>query len=220
MILDIHTHHLYPQPYGVINLRLIDGDLAVVRNSILSGQLYSIGIHPWDVDNHDESAEFWKDLEKIISLNNVVAIGEAGIDPNGNAPIFEQMLVLKKQIELSEKIGKPLIIHTVKSDDVICGLRRDLNPRMPWLIHGYRGKPQGAAQLIKRGCMIGFGEKFNSETLRSVPLDKILAETDESRMSIDEVIKGLSEVRGGDLKPVIAENSSKFLNFEKLCVNR
>ena len=218
MILDIHTHYPYPQPSGVINVRVTKKDLGLIRNTLHPQQLYSVGVHPWDLgENGELEAGFWDEFEDLASLDNVVAIGEAGTDPNGKAPVFMQMLVLKRQIDLSERLGKPLILHAVKSDDLICGLRRDLNPKMRWMVHGYRGKSQGAAQLVKRGCMIGFGEKFNIETLRSVPLDMILAETDESSKSIEEIIMGLSEVRGIDLKPVIAENSGKFLNFEKLC---
>lgn len=217
MILDIHTHHPFPQPFGLISIRFKEGEFESTGSLLRPDQFYSVGVHPWDVEMGSGSdSVFWNEFEELASRENVLAIGEAGLDPNGQAPMFIQLLVLKKQIEISEKLGKPLILHDVKSDDMICGLRRDLNPKMNWMVHGYRGKARGATQLVKRGCWISFGEKFNVETLQAIPLDKILAETDESSKSIEEIIFSLSEVRGIDLKPIIAENSAKFLNFERL----
>lgn len=202
-ILDIHTHHSAPQPQAIINKRIGVDDL-----DLLPYQLYSAGVHPWDVNSTNPSLD-------ILSLPNIVAIGECGIDLTANnAPLFIQLQILKKQIEISEKLRKPMIIHAVKSTDIMCGLRRDIKPTMPWCIHGFRGKPQAAMQLVKAGCYISFGEKFNSETLLAVPEDRILAETDESPLNIQEIIQLLSKVKGIDLTSLIKENSKKFLNFE------
>lgn len=223
-IYDIHTHHEAPQPHGIINIRLnplnIDSVETLLTQSVIADmeesifpQLYSIGVHPWDVnDMPDEN--FWQKMRNLASLRNVVAIGETGVDIVKGASMFIQMLILKKHVEISEEIGKSLILHVVKADDMICALRRDLHPKMNWMVHGYRGKPQGAAQLVKAGCFISFGERFNPSTLMSIPKEKILAETDESPLSIEDIIVKLSEIRGMDLHPIIAGNSFKFLNFE------
>lgn len=210
-ILDIHTHHPAPQPLGVINLRIIP---EVGRDlELMPGQLYSVGVHPWDVKVMP-GVEFWNKYEENAAVPDVVAIGECGVDLMKNSALFLQLQVFRKQIEISERLCKPMILHTVKSLDIICGLRRDLKPKMPWIIHGYRGKPDGALQLVKAGCYIGFGEKFNPGTLCRVQDDRILAETDESSFDIEEIICGLSDVKGFDLTSLIKENSKKFLNFD------
>lgn len=201
-ILDIHTHHPAPQPQAIVNVRI-----GVDENNILPEQLYSAGVHPWDISATLPSLE-------ILSRPNIVAIGECGIDLSANkSPLFLQLQIFKKQVELSEKMCKPMIIHAVKSTDIICGLRRDLKPKQPWIIHGFRGKPAASQQLIKAGCYISFGEKFNPETLLCVPEDRILAETDESTLIISDIIQLLSNVKGFDLTPIIKENSKKILNF-------
>lgn len=224
VIYDIHTHHEAPQPHGIINIRItpenIDATETLLTQSLCesmycarSPQLYSIGLHPWDTELIADD-NFWQKMQHLATMKNVAAIGEIGVDIRKGAPMFQQMLIFKKHIEISEKTGKSLILHNVKADDIVCALRRDLHPKMNWMVHGYRGKPQGAAQLIKSGCYISFGERFNADTLLSIPTEAILSETDESLLPIEDIIANLSEVRGIDLHSIIARNSFKFLNFE------
>ncbi|MCM1291453.1 MAG: TatD family hydrolase [Prevotella sp.] len=204
LIKDIHTHHAAPQPEGVVCVSPCDFN--PVEN-----QYYSVGIHPWQVSESDDTEQ--ELLERIASEKCVVAIGESGIDlqHEGAAPLFKQMLLFKRHIELSERLHKPLIIHDVKAHDIILGLYKELKPGMPWIIHGFRGKPTVAKMLDLENIYFSFGHKFNPETLKSLPVNKILAETDESMLNIDEIIANLSEVRGEDLMGKIVENTRKIL---------
>jgi len=210
-IIDIHTHKAAPLPEGIISIRLSFHDSNPAE--LYDTQAYSVGIHPWDT-GHDTIEDSWESLEQLASGPNVIAIGECGIDLLCGIEIFRQLQIFKKQVELSEKLHKPVIVHAVKSYDIICGLRRDLKPAQPWVIHGFRGKPAAAQALLRSGCLISFGEKFNPDTLASMPLNRILAETDESDLSIDRIITRLSQVRGVDLTDTIKANSEKFCNFE------
>lgn len=204
-ILDIHTHHTAPQPEALI---------CVFTDSFrpVEGQLYSMGIHPWDTTD-DIPESLWEAFEKACADPRVKAIGECGIDLFKGGPLYKQMLVMKRQVEISERIGKPLIIHDVRAHDVIIGMRKDLKPSCKWMIHGFRGKPAVADMFIRAGFMLSFGAKFNRDTVASVPEDSILAETDGSDMSITEVIASLSAVRGEDLSDIIAGNSNRFLGL-------
>lgn len=210
MLLDIHTHNPLPQPDAIFSLRLGTDPAELVADN--PDQLFSVGIHPWDYATValDKALEA---LQTIAALPNVAAIGETGVDLLKGGPMFRQLQIFNQHVTLSEKLLKPLIIHNVKSDDVICGLRRDLTPAQPWCIHGYRGKPAGAAMLLKCGCYISMGQNFNPETLLAVPDDRLLAETDESNLPIQEIIRNFSEIKGYDLTPQIKANSLKFCNF-------
>ena len=204
--LDIHTHHPAPQPSAVVSS-------SVSEFHPIDRQLYSVGIHPW-ATLHNVSSDEWNQFEATASLQNVVAIGECGIDKLKGGLMFKQLIVFQHQIDLSEKLCKPLIIHDVKAHDIIVGLKRDLNPHQKWLVHGFRGKPTVAKMLTDAGIYISFGEKFNADSLLSMPKDKILAETDESELTIDEIIKGISGTLGYDATELIAANTRRFL-FEK-----
>lgn len=208
MILDIHTHHPVPQPEGVVALRFSPDMEKTFRL-----QPYSLGVHPWDtVIDHDDID--WNKFERMARATEIMAIGEAGIDLGGKGgALFRQMNIFKRQIEISEILRKPLIIHDVKAHDIIIGLRRDLKPAQKWVIHGFRGKPELAMSLIKSGCYISFGEKFNPNALVAIPEDRILAETDESPLSIEEIIELISVAKDKDMKEVISANTKDFLNI-------
>ena len=207
MILDIHTHNASPQPEALISV-------APSEFKPVEGQLYSVGIHPWDTVTPMESKEL-ELLESVAAHPQVAAIGETGIDMLKGGPLFKQMQLFKFHIELSEKLKKPLVIHDVRAHDVILGLKRDLKPRMIWTIHGFRAKPGVAKMFTDVGMLLSFGEKFNSESLKSVPEEMLLAETDESPLNIKEIIASLSDVRGEDLTQTIERNATRFLNREE-----
>lgn len=207
-ILDIHTHHAAPQPEGVISVSI---DSAERGFEPLAEQLYSVGIHPWDT-TAEISDEQWRLLEEYAALPQVVAIGECGVDllPKGG-PMYRQLQVMKRHVDLSENLHKPLIIHNVKAHDVIIGLHRDLKPTQPWVIHGFRGKREVAQMLVRAGIMLSFGAQFNPDALVATPREFILAETDEFPGSIEEVITRLSAARGEEMRDTIAGNSEKII---------
>lgn len=206
-ILDIHTHHSVPQPEGVVSLRVRkEGESYLLEPH----QAYSVGIHPWDTVA-DEIESRFSLLETLASQPGVVAIGEAGIDLNVGGPLFRQLQIFREHVELSEELQKPLIIHNVKGHDIIIGAHRDLRPSQKWAIHGFRQKPEVAQMFIRAGFYLSFGAEFNPETLAAMPRERILAETDDSELSIQEVIKKLSEVRGEEMLPLIKENTRIFL---------
>ena len=204
MILDIHSHRPAPYPEGVVSLLSPD-------STLVPGQAYSVGIHPWDTTQPIAEETFGR-LERLAVRPEVVAIGECGIDLLKGGPLFRQLQVLKRQIDLSERIGKPMVLHCVKGIDIILGLKRDLNPSQRWAIHGFRGKPESAMQLTSKGVFLSFGEKFNAETVMSVPQGMLLAETDESILSITEIIGTLSEAANRDMTPEIIAATSDFLS--------
>lgn len=210
--LDIHTHHPAPQPYGVVSATLEDFNP-------VEGQRYSLGVHPWTVKAVPDRA-FWEEFERKASHPSVVAIGECGIDRIKGAPLFIQMIVFKQQILISEKLGKPMVIHDVKAHDQILGMRKDGDLRQNWVIHGFRGKPTIGKMYTDAGIYLSFGEKYNPETLKSMPRGLILSETDESSLTIQEVISNLSAtLNGGEpgqttaTTEMIESNTKVFLNI-------
>lgn len=198
MILDIHTHRSGLYPLG-IEQALPDSFAPE------PGQLYSLGIHPWHIPS--DPTDLLARLTELAAHPQVAMIGETGIDELKGAPMFLQNQVFAAHIALSEQLGKPLIIHCVKAYNSIVQFRKETRAQQPWIIHGFRGRPSVAQMLLRAGCYLSFGEKFNAETLRAVPREAIFAETDESALSIEEIIARLSEARGeGDLTPLLEQN--------------
>lgn len=208
MIIDCHTHKQPPAANAIIST-------SPIVFSPSDGQLWSVGLHPWHLDSYCSNAvsikdEIWADLDAAAASPFVVAIGECGIDiPNGGL-LATQMLAFRKQALLAERLKKPLMIHAVKAHDIIVGIKKELAPSQPWIIHGFRNKPSIAEIYLNAGCMLSFGEKFNPEALDMTPTDRILAETDESALPIDDIIRRLEESVGKNLRDSIINNGKIF----------
>lgn len=214
MILDIHTHKLSPDPEAVIDISSFVRDSAgdVIPEGYPENQLFSVGIHPWWL-TEDVPDSLFEKVEAAARLPQVALIGEAGMDIPKGGPLFRQMIIFKRMVELSEAVAKPLLIHDVKAHDILLGLHKEMKPSQPWILHGFRGKPSVAQMFLREGGIwFSFGEMFNPMTVHNLPADRILTETDESALPIREIIHQLSDTRGTDVTHFIVGNTERLLS--------
>ena len=200
MTFDTHTHSL--RPGAVVNIDPSATPLSALR--IEAPYFYSVGIHPWNAGVVRPSDI--RTLRRLARDERVLAIGETGLDsvhigyewvevPGRKEPEIrqtvpsaqKQMELLRLHIDLSEELCKPLILHVVKRYPEIMNLRRVLRPSQPWIIHGYRGKPGLARDLLRLGFYLSYGEKFNPASVAVTPPDRLLFETDESGLTVGEI---------------------------------
>ncbi|MDE6810167.1 MAG: TatD family hydrolase [Muribaculaceae bacterium] len=187
IILDIHHHG--PAP------------LANAVNSIMAGDpltpgdwLFSVGIHPWQTAGNDPEPLF-QYLSITLADTRVVAVGETGIDRLRGASIPVQTAIFNRHVKIATETGKPLIIHSVRSTDILLPILKKASMSIPVIIHGFRGKPTEALQLVNSGAYISLGQWFNPSTAAVIPADRLLAETDESPVSIQTVISNIALAR-------------------------
>ena len=174
--MNFHTHDLQAPMPAIINMPqewLVHPEVATLR----ADATYSVGVHPWwtaevCLDVLIEGVRFW-------TLHpQVVRIGECGLDKLKGGAIDVQERVFIEQVELSERLKKPLTIHCVKAFDCLLGLRKQLRPTQCWVIHGFRGKPELAQQLLAAGCDLSFGTLYNEAAFNLCPPDRRYRETD------------------------------------------
>lgn len=156
-------------------------------NSAPGEAWYSVGIHPWSTAEAVEGAT-WKELERLVADPRVIAIGEAGLDALRGGDEATQEAIFRRQAALSEKMKLPLIIHCVKRYGRIMELRKELQPRQRWIIHGFRGKPELARQLIAAGFDISLGEKYNPATAEVIPREHLFRESDMGDGRLEELV--------------------------------
>ena len=152
-------------------------------------------------------------LRKAIENKHVVAIGECGLDKLKGPSMELQKVVFKEQIAMAEEHGLPLVIHCVKASNELVQLKRQTHPDQPWIIHGFRGKEALAKEFIQHGFYLSFGACYQEEALRSVPVERLFIETDESELSIEDIYLRVAQSRGMDLKE-LTESIKK--NVEKV----
>jgi TatD DNase family protein len=169
---DVHTH--VPAPQAIVNVTPFGNG-----NPFMSGcEYYSIGIHPWLADKATPAAI--ARLQTLASDPRVVAIGEAGLDARRGPELDTQLPIFRLQAELAHALNKPLIVHAVATFPQIIQLKRNIRPSAPWIIHGFRGKPQLALELLHHDFYLSLGSHFNPNTLAIIPPDRLLHETDRT----------------------------------------
>ncbi len=161
---DIHTHKAHPgSGFSIVNLHLSQLDHLPHADAHTA---YSVGIHPWETA--DESLCIDSLMDKIALAarsQSVLAIGETGMDKVRGGQMKVQEAVFRRHVDLSENVGKMLIIHCVKAIDDILRIHREMRPSQRWVVHGFRGKPHQAMQLLDRGIDLSFGLHYNEESL-------------------------------------------------------
>ena len=143
-----------------------------------------LGLHPTSVD-----ALWEKEMEKLYDnlSRKIWAIGEIGMDCYWSREfIKEQETVLKMQLELADRMSLPVIIHSRESTELIINILKEcrhLNLR--GVFHAYSGSAETFRELQRLGdWYIGIGGVLTykkasiAETVRQIPLDRILLETD------------------------------------------
>ena len=211
---DIHTHTAQPcdDLVQVVNLDL--------ETPCPERGYYSYGIHPWEAEKADFQMETsLKKLEERLKTPNVIALGEAGLDKMHKASFEKQIELFERQIELSEALQKPMILHDVKSHNEIIALRKKHKAQQPWILHGFSGTEQDIKQLIGQGIYLSVGESlmhperriYNS--FKYTDLDYLFLETDMAEISIETVYDEAAKLLGIDIAVL---QKRLFANFARL----
>ena len=139
----------------------------------------AIGIYPEDASISKEARE-----EYYKYFKDVDAIGEIGLDYHWYKDTKEQQkAIFIEQIEIANKLNKPIIVHTREAcKDTVDILTSHL---CKGVIHCFSESAETATILSKLGYYISlsgtitFMKKEKAESvIKTIPLDKLLIETD------------------------------------------
>lgn len=233
MYVDSHAHinyDMYEDLDEVINTATENNVMKVVncsedlKNSLdvidlhkkYSNLYPAVGIHPQNVDKSN-IGDIDK-LEQIIKNENVVALGEIGLDYYYSRDNREkQILFFEKQLELSKKYDLPVIIHCRNATDDLLRILKKSDVK--GVIHCFSGSVETARELIKLGYYLGVGGILtfkNSklvDVIKSIPIEYILLETDSPFLTPEPFRKYKNEPK---YIPIIAE---KLAQLKEIDVN-
>lgn len=161
---------------------------------------YSIGIHPWYIDEKRLESDM-KTIEEKLQLPECLALGECGLDKRIEIPLVLQTEVFERQIALAEKYRKPLVLHLVAAYQELVEIRNRLNITVPVLLHGFSKNEQIAKQMLDNGFYLSFGKYLlrNPElkhVFLSVPDDRFFLETDTIDEPLGTVYALAAEYKG------------------------
>jgi len=150
---------------------------------------FAIGVHPHHAQQFADRPARAADVVRAqcAGTSGVRAIGEIGLDYHYDfSPREVQMEVFRAQVRLARELRQPVVIHTREADeDTIAILREDGGGALTGVLHCFTGGPA----LARAGLDLGFYVSLAGiitfpkaaelrETVRGVPVDRLLTETD------------------------------------------
>lgn len=175
----------------VIGTRAGDSEAAADLAAREPGIVAAAGIHPNDVA--EIAADEWDRIVQLLSGGRAHAVGETGLDWYRDfAPRELQREFFDRHLRLGQDLGLPVVIHTRESIRDTLDMLHDAFRRGPVLpvLHSFTGSAAEAAEAVDLGCYLGFAGMvtFRSagdlrEVAKTVPLDRLLIETDSPFLS-------------------------------------
>ena len=177
---------------------------------------YSIGIHPWYIDENRLKSDL-EIIKEKLQLNECLALGECGLDKRVEIPLDLQLSVFKKQLEIVKQTNKPVVLHCVAAYDEVIAIKKEMNIENPMIIHGFSKNEQVAKSLLNKGFYLSFGKYvLRNPDLEKVftfaPENQILLETDTIEESIYQVYEKAASIKGisvEEMKTIVFTNFSR-----------
>ena len=153
------------------------------------GVRVSIGVHPHQAhafaDHPERAAQVVR--AQVAATPAARAIGEIGLDYHYDfSPRDVQQAVLAAQVRLARELDLPVVIHTREADaDTIAILKEAGEGRLRGVLHCFTGDASLAAAGLDLGFYISLAGIITfpkaqalRDTVRAVPIDRLLTETD------------------------------------------
>ena len=201
----------------------------VNKDEIIFG---TIGIHPHETNKDKVNSEL---IVKYINENKkIIGIGETGLDFHyKNSDKKNQLDSFRIHIEASLKTNKPLIIHSREAEDETFNILNEFkNEKLKILMHCFTGSQKFSEKLLSfntffsaSGIITFKNSNDLQNTFKSLPLDRILIETDSPFLApvpnrgkknepsfIEFTASKLAEIRGlekNSIKKITTENFNK-----------
>jgi TatD DNase family protein len=150
---------------------------------------FAVGVHPHQAHQFSDDPERAAALvrDQIASTPAARAVGEIGLDYHYDfSPRDVQQAVFRLQVRLAIELQRPIVIHTREADaDTLAILRDEGAGDVGGVLHCFTGTPELAAAGLALGLYVSVAGIITfpkasdlRETVRGVPVDRLLTETD------------------------------------------
>lgn len=202
-IIDTHTH-LYEKQFdgdrdvmiqralenGVQKMLIPNVDSTTIAPMLAICSRYPqhifpmIGIHPCSIkpDTHQQELDA---VYKCLQQEKFVAVGEIGIDLYWDKTTLDiQKDAFNQQCDWALEFNLPIAIHSRDATHVIIEILKHRKQNPKGVFHCFTGSFEEAQEILKLGFYLGIGGVVSyknthlRETLKRLPLEKIVLETD------------------------------------------
>jgi TatD DNase family protein len=250
MFIDVHCHITYYSNEKIKDIidRARKQNVSIIVENAVDSKDFSrildlsikypeikavLGIYPIDAlklndEELDEKIEF---IRK--NSNNIIAIGEVGLDLKWSKELEKQKKQFKKFIDLAIELDKPIIIHSRQAEKEAISILLQ-NKAKKVVMHCFNLDKQNLIKkIVKVGWFfsiptyIGYSKTFQN-LVKEVPIENLLCETDSPYLhpirgkrdnepgNVIESYKKIAEIKGLNLQEVEQKIEE---NFKRLFGN-
>jgi TatD DNase family protein len=196
----------------------------------------TMGVHPHDAASATDAD--WAELERLVALPEVKAVGETGLDfYYDHSPREVQAERFRFQCQLARKVKKPLVVHVRDAHQQCAEILASEGVR-EGMIHCFTGDLEAARRYLELGFFLSISGVVTykkteplQDAVKYAPLDRLLVETDAPYLSpvpfrgkwpnepmrVAETAKKVAELHGRDPDEVAlrcARNTAELLRLD------
>lgn len=177
------------------------------REDVLSPTM--AGIHPWQ-------AEIGYELPCLTECD---IIGETGLDYACEVDRDRQKELFIKHLAKAQQLGKPVVLHVVRALNDTLSILSEFKDLKGVVFHGFIGSKEQAAECIKRGYYLSFGERSlrspkTREVIAKMPQNLLFCETDDNTsVAIEEIYRSVAEIRGTTPEELLRTIENNYKNL-------
>ncbi len=150
------------------------------------------GLHPWFINESNDLSV----MRSYVIRNHTAAIGEIGLDFSPPClPADVQIPVFISQLEMAAELGLPVLIHCRKAYGELYGILKRYKGRIKGVLHSYSGGKDVAPRFAELDYYFSFSGSVTRRnarkyhrTAQSVPLDRVLLETDAPFIATESTV--------------------------------
>lgn len=208
MLFDTHAHLNVKQfaedeakviqsakDHGVSRIAVVGFNHETIAKALELSKTYKgiypiVGWHPTEAGSYSDEVE--EKLIKLIQTENIVAMGEMGLDYHWmEDPKEVQIESFRRQIRVAKELKLPITIHNRDStEDVYRVLKEEHVEDIGGIMHSFNLTPEWQERFLNLGMHISYSGVLTfknapevKESAKRVPLDKVLIETDSPYLS-------------------------------------
>lgn len=171
-----------------INNSLYDFNKVYPNLKAISGIYHAVGVAPSEVTN--PGPDWINTLEKSLELPRVVAVGEAGLDYYKQfGDKRSQIELFITQLEIAQKHNLPIVVHNRDAGKDVFDILSERLPDKGAILHCYSEDGEYAKKCLDKNIWFSFAGNLTyrnarnlHETVMTVPVDRILIETESPFM--------------------------------------
>lgn len=230
---------------GVSTLFVVGWDEASSKKAVELAKTYPmikaiIGLHP--VDSQSNSSLDWIEPLAKENRNEVIAIGEIGLDYYWKKLPEEHDLQARhliQQITIANRLKLPIVIHCRDAYEAILPILKKHKVQAQGVMHCYAGSPMLVNEFIQLGFYLSYGGPITfknaleaRESLKVTPLDRVLIETDSPYLTphpfrgktnepsylplVFEKMKDIYQIDSSELSKKLDSNVNKLFHVKTL----